>query len=37
MKRLIFRTDPALTYLVLRLALGVVMFAHGIQKIFGGL
>ena len=35
MKKLLFRTEPALTYLILRLGLGIMMFAHGAQKMLG--
>ncbi|MCZ6786710.1 MAG: DoxX family protein [Planctomycetota bacterium] len=35
MLKMMFRTEPAFTLLILRLGLGVVMFGHGAQKMLG--
>jgi len=35
MKKLIFHTTYAVTPLILRVTLGIVILAHGVQKLFG--
>ena len=35
MKKLIFHTTWAVTPLILRVTLGIVILAHGVQKLFG--